>query len=143
MGESAVIGGRALYAKDDVGNFKEGPKGFGDIDWQEKTSCDDEIDEFPAIQVPELRCLAYPYSPRRVYFACGSNLDPVQFHQRGPKSEILGPATLRDHRWYITERGVASVKPDPGSLVYGILARLTENDEDFDTDFLRDHWIMR
>ena len=129
MGESAVIGGRALYAKDDVGNFEEEPKGFGDIDWLEMTSCDDEIDGHPASQAPEMTCLAYPYSPRRVYFAYGSNLDPVQFHQRCPKSEILGLATLRDHRWYITERGVASVKPDPGSLVYGILARLTENDE--------------
>jgi hypothetical protein len=29
MGESAVIGGRALYAKDDVGNFEEETKGLG------------------------------------------------------------------------------------------------------------------
>ena len=72
---------------------------------------------------------------RQLYFAYGSNMDAGQFKQRCPHSELLGRAVLHDYRWIITDRGVASVSPHPGARVYGVLARLTQDDEDALNDF--------
>lgn len=59
----------------------------------------------------------------------GSNMDPEQFGRRCPQSRVLGPATLAHHRFFITDRGYASIETRIGSLVQGILAELTEADE--------------
>ena len=129
QGECASVGGRALYAKDDLEDLDDDPTALEIIDRIYGTAAPDAPDAPSALPVPEVTSLASPYFPRRLYFAYGSNLNPAQFHRRCPGSEVIGPATLKDHRWYITDRGVASVRPDPGNRVHGVLARLTEEDE--------------
>lgn len=67
---------------------------------------------------------------RRLYFAYGSNMDPQQFQERCPGSDFVGTGVLPGYEWYITDRGVASIRPSPDGEVHGALARLTQDDED-------------
>lgn len=129
MGEDAVTGGRALYAKEAQSATDDGPTALELIDLIRGIAAQDTPESQALCPNPTLTSLASPYSPRRLYFAYGSNMNPAQFHQRCPGSDLLGPATLRSHCWYITDRGVASVEADPDRQVHGILARLTEDDE--------------
>ncbi|MGV0793177.1 poly-gamma-glutamate hydrolase family protein [Mycolicibacterium sp. XJ1819] len=62
------------------------------------------------------------------YFAYGSNLCVRQMAQRCPGAADPRPATLADHDWLINERGVATVEPFDGSLVHGVVWRLTDHD---------------
>ena len=145
QGDCDPVGGRALYAQDDTAPRAD----LQDLDAEasaleiidriyagsmtsdapEVPNAPDAPDAPSTLQTPALTSLASPHSSRRLYFAYGSNMNPAQFHRRCPGSDIVGLATLRDHRWYITDRGVASVTPDPGNRVHGVLARLAEEDE--------------
>ena len=65
------------------------------------------------------------------YFAYGSNMDPVQMASRCPGADPLEVAVLRDHQLAYTydapgwEGGVATVIPEPGSQVWGVVWSLT------------------
>ena len=70
-----------------------------------------------------------------LYFAYGSNLEPVQMKRRCPGSAPVGQAVLPDHRLGFPVRsdgdwlgGVASVEPSPGEAVHGVLYRITDED---------------
>ena len=65
----------------------------------------------------------------RTYFGYGSNLIVEQMTRRCPTAQFVGPARLRDHKFRINLQGVATVVRSPGSLVHGILWRLTPSDE--------------
>jgi gamma-glutamylcyclotransferase (GGCT)/AIG2-like uncharacterized protein YtfP len=54
-----------------------------------------------------------------IYFAYGSNLDPVGMELRGPTAEPLAAASLND--WQLTFRGVADIEPAEGEVVNGAL----------------------
>ncbi|MCO5296731.1 MAG: gamma-glutamylcyclotransferase [Fimbriimonadaceae bacterium] len=62
-----------------------------------------------------------------VYFAYGSNMDPVQMHERCPGSVFLGIARWPGRRLSFTRfskaRGcaVADLVKDPGSTAWGVL----------------------
>lgn len=64
---------------------------------------------------------------RVLYFAYGSNLDPLRLHRRVPGARLLGRAVLRGHRLCFHKRGRdGSGKCDaaparPGDLVHGVL----------------------
>lgn len=69
------------------------------------------------------------------YFAYGSNLEPVQMLHRCPEHRVLGPACLTD--WQLLFRGrserwgggaVATIEPEPGSRVWGVLFDLSMED---------------
>ena len=62
------------------------------------------------------------------YFAYGSNLSARQMAQRCPDATDPRPATLADHDWLINERGVATVEPQPGGVVHGVVWHLSEHD---------------
>jgi len=68
--------------------------------------------------------------PTRLYFAYGSNMDEDQMHERCPSAEKVGVAVLRDHRLVFNRRGsyrdggVASVVPESGQRVYGVVWRI-------------------
>ena len=130
MAQPGSSGGRALYAND---NQSSGNGGSLEDFWPEEFCRMKTNTAMPAmcdsISQPELTGLASPYSQRRLYFAYGSNMDPIQFSQRCPGSVFVGTAVLQDHLWYITGGGVASVKPYAGRNVFGTLARLTAEDE--------------
>src|SRR5690349_8104112 len=65
---------------------------------------------------------------RHHYFAYGSNLSVRQMAQRCPDATDPQPATLADHDWLINERGVATVEPQPGGVVHGVLWRVSDHD---------------
>ena len=64
-----------------------------------------------------------------LYFAYGSNMNEEQLMERCPSSHFLCRATLPEHRFVITTRGFASVVPEAGDKVHGVLCALTESDE--------------
>lgn len=66
----------------------------------------------------------------RTYFAYGSNMDDTQMARRCPDARLMGPASLPDHRFFITDDGWASVRPDSSQSVWGLLWRLSPRDED-------------
>ncbi len=65
----------------------------------------------------------------RYYFAYGSNMDEEQMHCRCANPEFVGLATLPGWKFRINSRGVATVVPDEGSTVYGVLWIITGEDE--------------
>jgi gamma-glutamylcyclotransferase (GGCT)/AIG2-like uncharacterized protein YtfP len=66
---------------------------------------------------------------RRYYFAYGSNMDEQQMYRRCVSPELVGLATLPGWRFRINSRGVATVVPDDGSTVHGVLWIIDEEDE--------------
>ena len=69
-----------------------------------------------------------------LYFAYGSNLNPRQMKERCPSAEAVGTARLLDHRlafcgWSSRwNGGVATVLPEKGSYVPGVVYRLSAED---------------
>src|SRR5438045_2371926 len=66
-----------------------------------------------------------------LYFAYGSNLEPVQMGERCPGHVVVGLASLADHRLVFPRTskswggGVAGVAPAPGETVWGVAFELT------------------
>lgn len=56
-----------------------------------------------------------------LYFAFASNMDIAQMAERCDGAECLGAATLADYRFAIGRRGYATVVPEPGAKVHGVL----------------------
>ena len=63
------------------------------------------------------------------YFAYGSNLSLGQMAKRCPASRPAGRARLDGWRFRIMARGYATVVPEPGAAVHGLLWNLTPDDE--------------
>jgi gamma-glutamylcyclotransferase (GGCT)/AIG2-like uncharacterized protein YtfP len=63
-----------------------------------------------------------------LYFAYGSNMIRAPMRARCPMAREAGTATLAEHRLIITSDGYASVVPEPGGVVHGLLWRLTPRD---------------
>ena len=70
-----------------------------------------------------------PTEPQVHVFAYGSNMYGPQMTDRCPGAEMAGVGRLPEFRFRINSRGVATIVPESGSLVYGILWRLNEKDE--------------
>lgn len=72
--------------------------------------------------------------PMILYFAYGSNLDPVQMRERCPGHSVVGLAVLHDHRiafpLYSNDwgSGVAGLVHAHGQQVWGVLYDVTESD---------------
>jgi len=69
-----------------------------------------------------------------LYFAFGSNLEPVQMRERAPGHHVVGLAELRDHRLTFprySQRwggGGASIQPHHGGSVWGVLFDVNDDD---------------
>lgn len=65
----------------------------------------------------------------RLYFAYGSNINLEQMAYRCPDAQVIGPVTLEDYeltfRGRTDGRGVANIEPKEGSVVHGLLWRIT------------------
>ena len=66
--------------------------------------------------------------PRVPYFSYGSNMASAGMEERCAVPAILGVATVPGYRFRIAKRGFATMVPDPGSVVYGLLWSLTDAD---------------
>jgi gamma-glutamylcyclotransferase (GGCT)/AIG2-like uncharacterized protein YtfP len=62
------------------------------------------------------------------HFAYGSNMSRALMGKRCPGAVALGPAQLRGWRYMIMGDGYASVVPEPGATVHGVLWRVTPRD---------------
>jgi gamma-glutamylcyclotransferase (GGCT)/AIG2-like uncharacterized protein YtfP len=63
-----------------------------------------------------------------LHFAYGSNMSRALMGARCPAAEALGTATLSGWRFVINPEGFGSLAPQQGSLVHGVLWRLTARD---------------
>ncbi len=63
-----------------------------------------------------------------LHFAYGANMSRAVMRKYAPAARALGPATLADHRFIITADGYASVEPERGQAVHGVLWRITPRD---------------
>ena len=69
-----------------------------------------------------------------LYFAYGSNMDPVQMRQRCPDSTVLSAAVLKGHVLCFPrlsdarQCGVASYEQHPAYDLWGVVYRLSLND---------------
>lgn len=63
------------------------------------------------------------------YFAYGSNMDARQMRVRCPDAARVSVGTIAGWRFRINTRGVATIVPEDGGTVHGILWRLSETDE--------------
>lgn len=63
----------------------------------------------------------------KYYFAYGSNMNLDQMEHRCPDAEVVGRAVLKDYRLAFRGgiNGVASILPEPGKEVQGILWKIT------------------
>ena len=65
----------------------------------------------------------------RCYFAYGSNMSRHQMAKRCPGARYAGKAWIEDYRFRITTRGFATIVLESGARVYGLLWKITEDDE--------------
>lgn len=63
------------------------------------------------------------------YFAYGSKMDEGQMVRRCPGAEAFGTAILPDYQFIINERGVATLRPEQGSRVPGLVWKLSMEHE--------------
>jgi cation transport regulator ChaC len=62
------------------------------------------------------------------YFAYGSNMNRAHMRRHCPGAKAIGTATVADFRFLITTNGYASIVPQSGGIVHGVLWRLTPRD---------------
>jgi gamma-glutamylcyclotransferase (GGCT)/AIG2-like uncharacterized protein YtfP len=63
-----------------------------------------------------------------LYFAYGSNMSRAPMRARCPSAREVGTATLAGYRLIVTSDGYASVVPQPGETVHGLVWRLGSRD---------------
>lgn len=64
----------------------------------------------------------------QLYFAFGSNMHRGQMAKRCPGAQAMGQAVLADWRFLITRDGYASIEPEAGARVHGVLWRCAPKD---------------
>jgi gamma-glutamylcyclotransferase (GGCT)/AIG2-like uncharacterized protein YtfP len=62
------------------------------------------------------------------YFAYGSNMDPSQMARGCPSARVSGIGILRDYKFIINEEGLATIVPEAGRNVYGVLWAVSAED---------------
>lgn len=67
----------------------------------------------------------------RLYFAYGSNMNPVQMLMRCPYSKAVARATISGYRLAINSRGVATIVRAEKSSVSGVLWKISRIEESF------------
>ncbi|MBV8746912.1 MAG: gamma-glutamylcyclotransferase [Xanthobacteraceae bacterium] len=65
-----------------------------------------------------------------LYFAYGSNMSRTWMKRLCPKAQALGPAQLMHYRFLVMSAGYASVLPQAGDVVHGVLWRIAPGDFD-------------
>jgi gamma-glutamylcyclotransferase (GGCT)/AIG2-like uncharacterized protein YtfP len=63
-----------------------------------------------------------------LYFAYGSNMSRAPMRARCPSAREVGTATLAGYRLIVTSDGYASVVPEAGGIVHGLVWRLAPRD---------------
>ncbi len=64
-----------------------------------------------------------------LYFAYGSNINLEQMEHRCPDAQVVGPVTLENYELQFRGHGFATVAPKEGSVVHGLLWKLTPESE--------------
>lgn len=103
-----------------------GERAFLERERRYRLQWDQILDERPTL--PAAAGSAKASSATAFYFAYGSNLSSVQMKLRCPDHRRMARATLVDHRWIISSRGVANIVPSKADTVEGFLFELSEDD---------------
>ena len=61
----------------------------------------------------------------KLYFAYGSNINLEQMELRCPNAQVVGAVTLNDYELQFRGYGFATIAPRKGSVVHGLLWKLT------------------
>lgn len=72
---------------------------------------------------------------RQRYFAYGANIIAADMAQRCPAAQEIGAVVLPDWRFSIMRRGYATILPDPGAMVSGMLWWITPHCQQVLDDF--------
>ena len=64
--------------------------------------------------------------PHQLYFAYGSNMDKIQMDLRTPGAVPLAISKKLNYRTILNTRGVATIIPEQGSISYGILWKVSD-----------------
>ncbi len=64
-----------------------------------------------------------------INFAYGSNMYRPQMEERCPGAVVAGVGRVPGFRFRINSRGVATIVPEGGSLIFGVLWELNEENE--------------
>ena len=67
--------------------------------------------------------------PKKLYFAYGSNMDVQQMSYRCPNAEVVRSVRLENYRLAYRGAGYATILPEQGSHVDGVLWSITTIDE--------------
>ncbi len=73
-------------------------------------------------------CLTPNLKRDTLYFAYGSNMDDAQMAKRCRNYQYISTAILHNHQFIINSRGVASIVPKHGEIVYGVIWALSDED---------------
>ena len=68
--------------------------------------------------------------PHKLYFAYGSNMNVEQMNVRCTGHELVGLGRLDGHRFRINSRSVATVVPEEGAVVHGLVWSISDKDEE-------------
>ena len=68
--------------------------------------------------------------PHKLYFAYGSNMNVEQMNVRCTGHELVCIGRLDGHRFRINSRGVATVVPEKGAVVHGLVWSISNKDEE-------------
>jgi len=63
-----------------------------------------------------------------LHFAYGANMHRAIMRRHAPAAVPVGTASLADHRFIVSADGYASVVPERGRLVHGVLWRIAPRD---------------
>ena len=66
---------------------------------------------------------------KTLHFAYGSNINLEQMEHRCPDAQLVGPVTLQNYELQFRGSGFATVSPKKGSVVHGLLWKLTPKSE--------------
>lgn len=66
--------------------------------------------------------------PAGLYFAYGSNMHRAHMADLCPNAEPLGPACINNYRFFIAHGGFGSIARRRGSIVHGVLWRISPRD---------------
>lgn len=68
--------------------------------------------------------------PQSLYLAYGSNMNRAQMAFRCPDAEMVGNVKIEGYRLAFRYSGVATLLPEPGGAVDGVLWRISQEDEE-------------
>lgn len=82
-----------------------------------------------AISMVECARVGLPENDGGLYFAYGSNMSHARMKDRCEDAYLIGKCIMRDYKFELDETGAATLVRVDGAVSYGLLWRISEDDE--------------